>query len=76
VIRRNPHNAEVQQRKSKQLRLARELKEQQAAEMARQFKDLKATLKKTNEELVTRCSGLEQQLSEVCKEKEIGSSHV
>ena len=61
------HNAEVQQRKSEQLRQARELEEQQAAEIARQFQDLKAA---TNEELDTRCTGLEKQLSEVCKEKE------
>lgn len=49
------------------------MEEQQAAEMARQFEDLKAAneaLKKTNEELMPKCAGLEQQLSEVCKEKE------
>ena len=62
------------------MRQARELEEQQAAEIARQFEDLKAAneaLSKTNEELVTRCADLEQKLSEVCKEKEkLGSSHV
>jgi len=42
TVIRDRHNAEVQQRKSEQLRLARELEEQQAAEMARQFENLKA----------------------------------
>jgi len=72
-IQRERHNAEVQQRKSDQLKQASELEEQQAAEMARQFEDLKATieaLKKANKELATRCAGLGQQLSEVCREIE------
>jgi len=41
---------EIEQKESEQLRQARELEEQQAGEMARQFEDLKAAneaLKKT-----------------------------
>jgi len=42
--------------------------------MVRQFEDLKATneaLKKTNEELVLKCTGLEQQLPEIHKEEKL-----
>jgi len=48
-------------------------REQQATEMARKLKDLKAAkeaLKKINEEQVSKCANLEQQLSEVKEEKE------
>ena len=49
------------------------MEEQQAAEIPRIFENLTATneaLRKINEELVMRCAGLQQQLSEFCKEKE------
>ncbi|XP_065896309.1 THAP domain-containing protein 2-like [Dysidea avara] len=71
-IQRERYEAEMEQRRTEQMRQTKELEEQHAAEMARQLEELKAAnevLKETNEELVSKCTGLEQQLSEVTKEK-------
>jgi len=62
----------MEQRRTEQMRRTKELEEQHSAEMVRQFEELKAAneaLKETNKELVAICTGLEQQLSEVTKEK-------
>jgi len=78
-VQRERHEAEMEQRRIEQIRLTKELGEQHAAEMARQLEELKAAnevlketnkaLKETNEELQTQCTGMEQQLVEVTKEK-------
>ena len=71
-IRRERHEAEVEQRKAEQMRRARELEEQRSAEIVRQLEELKAgneALKKSKEELISKCTSLEQQLSEVTKDK-------
>ena len=62
----------MEQRRTEQMRQAKELEEQHAAEIVRQLEELKAAnkaLKETNEELVSKCNGLEQQLSDVTTEK-------
>ena len=52
----------MEQRRTEQMRQAKELEEQHAAEIARQLEELKAAnkaLKETNEELVSKCNGLD-----------------